>query len=175
MRGTPTWQGPCAHLAVGGVEADEADVHRLVREAVAHLGARPPLVRHADAEVTPTKREATASGKTAADEGDNERTARESLVLPPTRVLSPQSGERSADPDLDRSPGAAPTPGTPCPPRRRSQPKPKPNPKPEPKPTPDHSPNPKPSPKPSPKPTPNPDQAQQASSRRVARAREVPG
>ena len=75
VRGTPTWQGPCAHLAVGGVEADEADVHRLVREAVAHLGARPPLVRHADAEVTPTKREATAPGKTAVDEGDNERTA----------------------------------------------------------------------------------------------------
>ena len=75
-RGTPTstWQGPCAHLAVGGVEADEADVHRLVGEAVAHLGARPPLVRHADAEVTPTKREATAPGKRAVDEGDNERT-----------------------------------------------------------------------------------------------------
>ena len=86
-RGTTTWQGPCAHLAVGGVEADEADVHRLVGEAVAHLGARPPLVRHADAEVTPTKREATAPGKTAVDEGNNERTAKVAGLIPLVLLL----------------------------------------------------------------------------------------
>ena len=53
-------------------------------------------------------------------------------------------------------------------------PNPKPEPKPEPNPTPNHSPNPNPNPSPKPKPKPNPDQAQQASSRSVARAREVP-
>ena len=42
------------------------------------------------------------------------------LVLHSIRVLPPQSGERSPEPDLERSPGAVSTPGTSRPRRRRS-------------------------------------------------------